>query len=111
MILIVHIPIRGHVHQAFIQIEHMGGLAGAGVMFELGSISETASLLRLGGWSLLTGINVILFSLVHNPCTTTLYTIYRETGSVRWTTRAGILPLAMGLVLCLVVAQFWRLLV
>ncbi|NIM49781.1 MAG: ferrous iron transport protein B [Gemmatimonadales bacterium] len=82
---------------------------GAGVMFELDSISATGDLLRAGGWTLLTGVNLMLFSLVHNPCSTTLYTIYRETRSARWTAVAALLPLAMGLTVCFLVTQIWRL--
>jgi ferrous iron transport protein B len=82
---------------------------GTGVMFELDSASVTGDLLRAGGWTLLTGINLMLFSLLHNPCSTTIYTIYRETGSVRWTTVATVLPLLMGLTVCFLVAQVWRL--
>jgi len=83
--------------------------AGAGVMFELDSIDATGDLLRAGGWTLLTGVNLMLFSLLHNPCSTTIYTIYRETRSARWTTIAALLPLAMGFVVCFLVAQVWRL--
>ena len=54
-------------------------------------------------------INLMLFSLVHNPCSTTIYTIYKETGSAKWTAVASLLPVAMGFVLCFVVAQVWRL--
>jgi ferrous iron transport protein B len=52
----------------------------------------------------------MLFSLVHNPCSTTIYTIYRETRSARWTVVASLLPVVMGFVLCFVVALVWRLL-
>lgn len=83
--------------------------AGAGVMFEAGSETQTAELLRAGGWTLLTGINLMLFSLLHNPCSTTIYTIYKETGSARWTALATFMPLALGIVSCFVVAQVWRL--
>jgi ferrous iron transport protein B len=62
-----------------------------------------------GGWTLLTGVCLMLFSLLHNPCSTTIYTIYRETGSARWTAVAALLPLAMGVVVCLTVAQAVRL--
>ena len=48
-------------------------------MFELESVAGTASILTAGGWTLLTGINLMLFSLLHNPCSTTIYTIYKET--------------------------------
>ena len=62
-----------------------------------------------GGWTLLTGINLMLFSLLHNPCSTTIYTIYKETRSGRWTTLSALLPLVMGFVVCFLVAQIWRL--
>ena len=83
--------------------------AGAGVMFEGDSAGEMAGLLRAGGWTLLTGVNLMLFSLLHNPCSTTIYTIYKETKSGRWTTVSALLPLAMGFVVCFLVAQLWRL--
>jgi len=65
--------------------------------------------LAAGGWTLLTGVNLMLFSLLHNPCSTTIYTIYRETGSVRWTTLATLLPVALGVMVCFLVTQVWRL--
>tara|TARA_B100000446_G_scaffold104730_1_gene98106 strand:+ start:1337 stop:3226 length:1890 start_codon:yes stop_codon:yes gene_type:complete len=89
-----------------------GGFAmgeGAGVMFELDSVGATGDLLRAGGWTLLTGVNLMLFSLLHNPCSTTIYTIYKETRSTKWTAVATLMPLAMGLTVCFLVAQVWRL--
>jgi ferrous iron transport protein B len=83
--------------------------AGAGVMFESDSIGEVEGLLAAGGWTLLTGVNLMLFSLLHNPCSTTIYTIYKETRSGRWTTLSALLPLVMGFVVCFLVAQIWRL--
>ncbi len=83
--------------------------SGAGVMFELDSATDTAAVLRAGGWTLLTGVCLMLFSLVHNPCSTTIYTIWRETGSAKWTAVSALLPLFMGFLLCFVVAQTWHL--
>jgi ferrous iron transport protein B len=83
--------------------------AGAGVIFELASQNATYSILQTGGWTLLTGINLMLFSLIHNPCSTTIYTIYRESGSAKWTAVAALLPVVMGLLVTFVVAQVWRL--
>ncbi len=83
--------------------------AGTGVMFELDSVSATASIFHAGGWTLLTGINLMLFSLIHNPCSTTLYTIYKETGSMKWTALAAVIPLTLGIAVCFFVAQIWRL--
>jgi ferrous iron transport protein B len=91
---------------------HLTGYGGgAGVMFELDSGDAFSSLLvRGGGWTLLTGVNLMLFSLIHNPCSTTLYTIYKETGSARWTAVSALVPLGMGFVVCFLVAQVWRIL-
>ena len=83
--------------------------AGAGVIFESDSPAEVEGLLRAGGWTLLTGVNLMLFSLLHNPCSTTIYTIYKETGSARWTALSALLPLVLGFVTCFLVAQAWRL--
>ncbi len=81
--------------------------AGAGVLFEDQQI--VPHLLTLGGWTTLTGINVMLFSLLHNPCSTTIHTIYKETKSIRWTTIAALGPLAIGFVVTSLVAFVWRL--
>jgi ferrous iron transport protein B len=81
---------------------------GAGVMFEA-DLESTKAILVAGGWTLLTAVNLMLFSLIHNPCSTTLYTMYKETGSRKWTTLAALLPLAMGFAITFIVAQVWRL--
>ncbi len=84
--------------------------AGAGVMFELDSTIATSKVLTAGGFTLLMAVNLMLFSLVHNPCSTTIYTIWKETKSIKWTTVSALLPVGMGVVLCFVVAQIWRIL-
>ena len=84
--------------------------SGAGVMFELDSNEAVRQLLIAGGWTTLTAVNLMLFSLLHNPCSTPLYTIYKETGSAKWTIVSALLPLAMGFVVCGLVASIWRVL-
>jgi len=86
-----------------------GAGEGAGVMFELDSLADTESIFRAGGWTLLTAVNLMLFSLLHNPCSTTIYTIWKETRSAKWTTVASLLPVAMGFLVCFLVAQVWGL--
>ncbi|MDH3268892.1 MAG: ferrous iron transporter B, partial [Ignavibacteria bacterium] len=49
------------------------------------------------------------FSLLHNPCSTTIYTIYKETKSMKWTLVSTFLPIVMGLVVTFFVTQIWRL--
>ena len=80
---------------------------GAGIMFELDSVSATASVLESGGWTLLTGLNLMIFSLLHNPCSTALYTIWKETRSVKWTAISAFLPIVMGFLVCFLVTQFF----
>ena len=58
------------------------------------------ALLRLNGWTWLTALNTILFSLVHWPCSTTVLTIARETRSAKWTLTAVLLPTACGMATC-----------
>ncbi len=83
------------------------GGAGAGVMFETDDESVRA-ILTAGGWTTLTAVCLMLFSLCHNPCSTTIYTIYKETRSFKWTTVSVVMPLAIGFVLCSTVAAVWR---
>ncbi len=83
--------------------------AGSGVMFETDSIAGTAEVLHAGGWTLLTGINLMLFSLLHNPCSTTIMTIYKETKSAKWTLVATFLPIVLGLIVTFFTTQIWML--
>jgi ferrous iron transport protein B len=85
------------------------GEQGAGVMFETGADSALATLLHAGGWTTLTAVCLMLFSLCHNPCSTTIYTIYKETKSLKWTLVATFMPIGFGLVICSAVALVWRL--
>ena len=71
-----------------------GTLSGAEDLVGLGMI------LRANGWTELTAATVLLLSLFHFPCGTTCLTIRKETGSLRWTLAAVLLPTALGLILC-----------
>jgi ferrous iron transport protein B len=82
---------------------------GTGVIFEMDDQSDLMHLFEAGGWTLLTAVNLMIFSLIHNPCSTTLYTIYKETRSLKWTTISGLLPLFMGFLITFIIAQVWGL--
>lgn len=82
---------------------------GAGVMFEMESAADVAAVLQAGGWTVLTGINLMIFSLLHNPCSTTIYTIYKETNSLKWTAVSTFLPIILGISITFLVTQIWRL--
>ncbi|MFC5137942.1 nucleoside recognition domain-containing protein [Actinomycetospora rhizophila] len=86
--------------------------AAPGVMLELGDDAQIGSVLvTAGGWTLLTAVNLMLFTLLHNPCSTTVLTIWHETRSVRWTAVATLLPLGLGFAVCALTAFVWRLVV
>ena len=87
----------------------LGNGSGAGVLLE-GSPEETHTILVQGGWTMLTAVNLMLFCLLHNPCSTTIATIYKETKSVKWTAVATLLPLLLGIVVTVLVTTIWRLL-
>lgn len=86
----------------------LGNNQDAGILFETED-SEIAKMLTNSGWTTLTAINLMLFSLLHNPCSTTIYTIYQETKSKKWTVIATILPLIYGFIICFLVTKIWNL--
>jgi len=82
---------------------------GVGVMTELTDYEQIRTLLvDQHGWTLLTAVNLMLFSLLHNPCATTILTIWKETRSGKWTTLGALMPLAIAFVVCFAVATVWR---
>jgi ferrous iron transport protein B len=60
------------------------------------------------GWTVLTAVCLMLFSLLHNPCGTTIWTIWRETRSLRWTVFSAFMPLTIAILVCALVASFVR---
>ena len=80
-----------------------------GSIQELGRLAEVRALLVQNGWTELTALCVLLFTLLHWPCSTTLLTIRRETGRWSWTALAAALPTALGLLLCALAANLPRL--
>lgn len=79
-----------------------------GSLLELG-MPELHALLLQNGWTWVTALCVMLFSLLHWPCSTTCFTIYKETRSVKWTAIAALLPTAIGVVCCILVSSVCRL--
>lgn len=79
-----------------------------GTLPELGGAAEIQTLLAANGWSAATAICFILFSLMHWPCSTTLITVKKETGSLKYTLLAAVLPTAMGLALCAIASEVMR---
>ncbi|HXW05189.1 MAG TPA: nucleoside recognition domain-containing protein [Vicinamibacterales bacterium] len=83
---------------------------GAGMMTELESMSELRTLLvDQNGWTMLTAVNLMLFALLHNPCATTIITIYKETLSARWAALGALLPLVVAFLVTFLTASAARL--
>lgn len=77
--------------------------AASGTLTDQTGLAETFNLFAANGWTPVTAVNVILFSLMHWPCSTTLITIKKETGSIKWTLLSVIIPTVCGAALCIIV--------
>jgi len=69
------------------------------------SIAAIGEILRANGWTWVTAVCTMLFSIMHWPCATTLLTIKKETGSLKWTLAAFLVPTFAGMLICFAVAQ------
>ena len=82
-----------------------------GKMVEFDELSALGNLLRDNGWTYLTALNMMLFSLLHWPCATTLITIKKETNSVKWTALGFLIPTAIAFVVCFLTTTVYNLIV
>lgn len=71
-----------------------------GSLTEITDLAWFHSLLAENGWTSLTAVNVLIFTLMHWPCATTLLSIRKESGSWKWTAAAAAAPLALGIIFC-----------
>jgi len=82
------------------------GYMATGSLQEIQNLTALKTLLvDQHGWTYMTGICVMLFSLLHFPCATTLLTIHRETGSFKWTLAAFMIPLLTSCLVCFMVSR------
>ena len=96
-------------NELFLPLLLMGYLS-TGVLAEPEDLAALGHLLTDSGWTGLTAVCVLLFTLFHWPCTTTCLTVWRETGEGRWAIAAALVPTMLGGMLCLAVASTARLL-
>lgn len=80
-----------------------------GVLTDFSSLSSLSFLLSSQGWTWLTALCTMIFSLMHWPCSTTLLTVYKETGSKKWTFAAFLIPTLCGMLACFLIAGSVRL--
>ncbi len=85
------------------------GYMCSGSLIEIESKNLLYSILSSHGWNYITAICVIIFSLMHFPCGTTCWTIKKETGSVKWTIAAFLIPTILGFTTCFFVSKILKL--
>ena len=74
-----------------------------------GGISSLHAILIENGWTMQTAVSVLIFTLMHWPCATTLLTIKKETHSLKWTALGFLIPTCMGMVVCFLVNILFQL--
>ncbi len=77
----------------------------SGIMQEASSLMQLKDLLASNGWTWVTALCMIVFCLMHWPCATTLMTVKKETGSLKWTAAAFLVPTLAGFILCSAIAH------
>lgn len=86
------------------------GYLSQGSLTEIPSLTALKELLTANGWTFVTAVCTLLFCLMHWPCSTTLLTVKKETGSLKWTLAALLIPTAAGLLCCFAFKQLCGLL-
>ena len=79
-----------------------------GSLVDIENTLEIGENLKQNGWSILTGINVMIFTLLHFPCGTTLMSIKKESGNIKWSLLAFSLPTIFGIIICIITTSVWN---
>lgn len=84
---------------------------GNNSLVDLEDTFSIGQILIQNGWTMLTAINVMIFTCLHFPCTTTLLTIKKETGSLKWTVISFFLPTVCGILICMCTTFIYNILI
>lgn len=82
-----------------------------GTLVDIEELSSIGEILRQNGWTMLTAINVMIVTLLHFPCGTTLLTIKKETGKWKWAVASFAIPTLCGIVLCMATTTIWNIVI
>lgn len=85
------------------------GYMSSGAMVDIEGLGSIKDIFLAQGWTWLTALNMMLFSLLHYPCGTTLINIYKETKSMKWAVLSAVIPLSIAIAVTFTVAQLVRL--
>src|SRR5690554_1052303 len=97
-------------NEIVIPIIFMGYLAH-GALMEVQGLEAIQAILVANGWTWLTALNFMIFAIFHWPCGTTLFTIRKETRSLKWTVLSALIPTVLGITLCLTLTKIVNVLV
>lgn len=81
----------------------------SGTVTDVTALTEIKALFIQNGWTWMTAVSMIIFTLFHWPCSTTLITVKKETGSIKWTLLAAVLPTAIGMICCVLFTSVCKL--
>lgn len=95
-------------NETVIPIIIMSYTAG-GKLTDYAGYEQLSGILTQNGWTALTAVCMMIMTVMHFPCSTTCFTIKKETGSFKWTFLSMAIPTVMGIALCAVTANIWRL--
>lgn len=87
------------------------GYIGYGSLVNMEDYESIGTILRNNGWTILTAINTMIFTLLHFPCATTLLTIKKETGSIKWSIVAFLIPTICGIILCMLTNLIYHIII
>ncbi|MDD6879990.1 MAG: ferrous iron transporter B [Firmicutes bacterium] len=81
---------------------------GQGSLSDVGNLMAFKELLLANGWTALTAVNILIFTLMHWPCATTLLSIKKEAGSMKWVVVSVLTPLILGVAICFITSLLYR---
>lgn len=84
---------------------------GDSTLVNLEDTLSIGQILIQNGWTFITGLNVMIFCLLHFPCSTTLISIKKESGSFKWCALGFVIPTVCGIVMCMCTNLIWSIFV
>lgn len=81
---------------------------GGNSLSHLSDTFEISNILKANGWTIITAINMMIFTVLHFPCATTLLTVKKETGKWKWASIAFVLPTVCGVVICMMTNSIYN---
>ena len=81
---------------------------GDSALVNLENTFSIGKILVQNGWTFITGLNVMLFCLLHFPCSTTLISIKKESGNLKWSILGFVIPTVCGIIMCMCTNLIWN---